>query len=97
VVVFSGQETKGLSASNVSPNPFTNEISLTVTLNEATSVNLQIVDLAGRMVATKKIAGKIGQNLIRFNDLAPLAPGIYFLRIVTPNASLQQKIVKARY
>ena len=97
VVVFSGQATNGLSASNVSPNPFTNEITLTVTLNEATSLNLQILDLAGRLVATKIVAGQIGQNLIRFSDLARLAPGVYLLRTVTANASLQQKIVKAAF
>lgn len=97
VLAFAGKAVKGISASNVSPNPFTDVVNFSLSLDSRTSVNLQIIDLTGRVMATKNIQCKPGQNQIKCDGLSRLSPGIYYLIIKIPGASLQQKIIKASF
>ncbi len=94
VLAFAGNTAVGMLAGNVSPNPFTDVVNVMLTLSKTSLVSLRIIDLAGRVMQTKNIQGKPGQNPIQFGGLSQLAPGIYYLRIGMPGASLQQKLIK---
>jgi len=94
VVAFSGQGTKNVFISNVSPNPFTNKIDLTINLEKSAPLQLQIIDLTGRVIITKTVNGTAGSNNIQWNGLNKLAEGIYYININRADASLQQKILK---
>ncbi len=94
VVAFNGQETKDIFVSNVSPNPFTSKIDLTINLEKSVPLQLQIVDLTGRLMITKTVNGTAGSNNIQWNGLNKLAEGVYYLNINRADGSLQQKILK---
>ena len=94
VVAFAGNNAVGLVAGNVSPNPFTDVVNVMLTLNNTSLVSLRIIDLAGRVMQTKNIQGKPGQNPVQLSGLSELTPGVYYLRINMAGSSLQQKIIK---
>ncbi len=72
-----------------SPNPFNPRISIRYRIASATRVDLQVYDVAGRLVRTL-VDGRIeaGQSTVVFdgNDQngKPVSSGIYFLRFDTP-------------
>ena len=92
VIVFSGAES--ILISNVSPNPFTNKIVLTINLERPVQLQLQIIDLTGRIMITKTVNGIAGSNNIQWNELNKLAEGIYYINTNRAEASLQQKLLK---
>ncbi len=94
VVAFAGNASRGIVAGDVSPNPFTDVVNVMLTLDNTTLVTLQIIDLAGRVMQTKNIQGKPGQNPLQIGGLSRLSAGVYYLRINTAGESLQQKIIK---
>ena len=94
IVAFGGSQANGIFVSNVLPNPFTDVIKLDIVLDKTVELNLQIVDMAGRVVAIKNIKGKAGNNVVEWNSLNKLAPGIYVISIKIPGSSVQQKIMK---
>ena len=57
-------------------------------------LNIQLIDMSGRVVLTRDIQAKEGNNDIRFDGLGNLSEGIYFIKIITPDAVLQQKVLK---
>ncbi|WP_460552258.1 T9SS type A sorting domain-containing protein [Ferruginibacter profundus] len=96
VVVISSSRNGDVSISNVAPNPFTEKVSITVTLNKATALQLQVIDFSGRLCSTKNMEGKKGNNYIELNGLGKLAQGVYYIRVSTADAVLQQKVLKVQ-
>ena len=96
VIVFMGSRSKGIVVSNVKPNPFRESINLSVVLQQAQPLTIQLVDVTGRVVATKQVQVKEGNNDVLYDGLSGLSEGIYYLRIITTDASLQQKVLKVR-
>ena len=94
VVAFTGQGTKDIFISNISPNPFSNKIDLTINLEKSAQLQLQIIDFTGRIMITKTVNGKAGSNNIQWNGLNKLANGLYYININGAEASLQQKLLK---
>lgn len=84
----------GTIISSLYPNPFTEKINLTVTLDKASTINAEILDATGRIYFKQAIEGRTGINNIVFSGINKLAPGIYFIRITTPTISVVEKIVK---
>jgi Secretion system C-terminal sorting domain len=95
VIVFMGNQSGGVIVSNVKPNPFTETINVNIVLQKQQPVTIQLVDIAGRVVLTSDVQGKEGTNDIRFKGLSKLSEGIYFIKIITADALLQQKVLKA--
>jgi endoglucanase len=72
------------------PNPSTNYFSLSIKSNSNKSVNITVLDAAGRVVETNKNAAanstlQIGSKLI---------PGIYFIEVLQDNQKQRIKLVK---
>ena len=96
VIAFTGGRSKEIIITDVKPNPFTETINLGIVLQQAQSLTVQLVDMAGRVVATKYVQAKEGNNDIVYSGLSQLSDGMYYLRIVTTDALLQQKVLKVR-
>ena len=73
------------------PNPCDGRFSIRAKLLDAT-LNLQVFDIAGKVVFDKAYETANGTNLIKVTD-ANLRAGIYFIRIVADNKVCMQKLV----
>jgi len=80
------------------PNPFNPKTEIRFTLAEAGQANLRIYDAQGRLVKTL-IDGQVaaGEREVVWNgDDAtgrPVASGVYFYKLVTPNKSISKRMV----
>lgn len=94
LIVISTTRNGEFTISNVMPNPFSERVDLTITLSKATTLSVQMIDFSGRICSTKKSEGIKGNNTLQLNGLGKLAPGMYYIRISTADAVLQQKLLK---
>jgi hypothetical protein len=86
----------------VQPNPSSDKTEVSVLMNQktvneeqkaaiASGVIMQLVDISGRTIATKK-----GKSLQQTFDLSSLSDGVYFIKVFTENGQLvgERKILK---
>lgn len=71
----------------IKPNPAFNTIFVDVYSSSATSAEIQIVDMMGRIVKNKNIELTEGNNSIE-NDLSEISKGVYFVRLTSNNTLL---------
>jgi Bacterial Ig domain/Secretion system C-terminal sorting domain len=81
-------------ATKVSPNPFINKVDIDLTLTHNTTVDIRIVDVAGKVVLTKSVKGLKGSNIFTLNDLEKLQSALYMLHVVTDDTHLVEKLIK---
>ncbi|MEM7105363.1 MAG: T9SS type A sorting domain-containing protein [Bacteroidota bacterium] len=103
---FSGQVTmsevralnKSVSAEDVSvfPNPFTDGISMLIPQEKLGTEGgqISIEDIAGRTIITKSVEGAYTDQLIRFDDVETLVPGIYIIKFESGTNVFSRKIVR---
>ncbi|MBK8608723.1 MAG: T9SS type A sorting domain-containing protein [Chitinophagaceae bacterium] len=78
----------------VAPNPFTGKIDVYLTLTHNTPVDFRFIDINGRIVFKKSVAGLKGFNWFTINDLDRLPAAPYMLHIVTDDATIVEKLMK---
>ena len=79
------------------PNPAARELALGFSLANSAPARLTLLDVAGRIVATREVGAMgPGAHVVRFTDLARLAPGVYLARLSQRGASVTTRIVIAR-
>jgi photosystem II stability/assembly factor-like uncharacterized protein len=82
----------GLTELSNSPNPFTGATTIRLSLPSATKIGLDVYDVAGRRVRSL-VTGRLAAGPHEFvwdgrNDAGrPIASGIYFVRLVTPEGT----------
>lgn len=77
------------------PNPFQDQLNLSVELKENSIVELQLTDISGRMVAQTNHALTQGKQQVKIEDLGQLAPGNYLLTIlINQKKAGVQKVTK---
>ncbi len=94
VIAISGNQTDNMAIDKIRPNPFTDFINIEFTLQLSQPITIQLIDITGKIVATRGFTGKAGANLINYNALTGLAAGIYCLRITSADTVVQQKLMK---
>lgn len=84
--------TDNLNNFEVSPNPFSDALTVHFSLLEATDVELSIISLTGQTITSQRFAGAIGENqhLLSIKTV----DGIYFIQIRAGNAVMMRKVVK---
>jgi hypothetical protein len=82
---------------SVKPNPFRDNINISLFLNKEQDVKIMLVDMAGRIVGTSVQHGIQGNNLFDLNSLGQVSPGLYSLKIIANGSSYQEKMVKSAY
>lgn len=85
----------------ISPNPFSQETSISFTLPRSTMIAIDVMDLIGRKVASlESDRFDAGNYTIRWdgrdNAGAYLPSGVYFCRLQTPLGSLMQRVMIER-
>ncbi|MEO7307781.1 MAG: T9SS type A sorting domain-containing protein [Ferruginibacter sp.] len=92
-VVFLGDRSN-IVIDKIKPNPFTDLINVGIVLQQPQQLTIQIVDMAGRVDVTRDYQGVAGNNNIIYNGLSKLTAGMYFIKIITADGLLQQKVLK---
>jgi|GEM_PF-2698137 len=77
---------------NVYPNPFTNNISIQMPSNTAKSVDVEIVDITGKIIYSENVLTN-SLNEVNVNTNA-LTKGIYILKVLNDNQVFTKKIIK---
>ena len=80
------------------PNPVRPEaLSFSVTLLGDRPATIELLDTAGRRVRVRDLTGlPAGAHVVRFQDTAPLSPGIYVARLLQAGRVRQAKVVLTR-
>jgi hypothetical protein len=78
----------------VFPNPFNQSISIKLNLQQAATVDITLLDITGKQIATNAFKGDVG--LIEKTIATPekLANGVYWLRLVIGDKTYYKKLVK---
>jgi glucosylceramidase len=77
----------------VYPNPAQSEVAFDYTAKQAHSLDVRVVDMLGKTVLTRPASSvHAGYNHFQLN-VAPLAAGVYTLRIDSPEGQLQRQLV----
>ena len=79
----------------VFPNPFNNYLDVNYFLNEETKVQIQLVDVLGRVIKSIDCGNKIGGDYNeRISDFQQLSSGIYSIVVKTDKKVYTNKVVK---
>lgn len=73
-----------------SPNPFEDEVTLTITTGNKNLIALRIFDLIGKEVAYYDLRNKQGEFRIKVN-FAELTPSVYFCNVYGANGIIESK------
>jgi len=74
------------------PNPAHDKIFIEMELSAQTSMTIMIMDLTGKILIKKNITAVSGSNQVQLNG-APLAPGMYLVRVNAGGWQKFQKVV----
>ena len=84
-----------LTLSAPRPNPSRGAVALDVTLPDDSPARVELLDVAGRVLATQLVQG-VGAHAISFADLATFAPGLYFACVSHPRGGATTRVVVSR-
>jgi uncharacterized repeat protein (TIGR01451 family) len=87
---------KGIEIGGIYPNPFTEQLTFTVSLQKQEALLLGFYDLSGHTIMQKAINGKKGSNAITLDHLGSLKPGVYVLQLTAASGSFREKIMKIK-
>ncbi|MDO7873836.1 LamG-like jellyroll fold domain-containing protein [Hymenobacter sp. ASUV-10] len=88
--------TSPLHRLTVAPNPFRDQLRLTLDAPTALSgATLRLTDATGRVQLQREVAAPAGTSQLALPNLAALAPGLYVLHLAVPGQPVQRlKVVK---
>lgn len=86
---------KGMNASMVSPNPFNQNLSITLEQVSAGNVQVSMYDLTGKVVYTYTQSTDGGTQNIVLPALDHIANGVYILEVSNGNNTMRQRVVKS--
>lgn len=92
LVLVNLNENNGIQAVQVYPVPTSSELTVAFGLNASEKTTLRVLDVTGKIIQTTMVSGQIGNNLAIL-DVSNLAPGSYFVAIVTGAATVQKRFV----
>ena len=78
----------------VFPNPANNEISWDIKTQEASNINVSLIDINGKVVFNKSINGRIAAYKDTLSVI-DFANGVYTLQVTTNKGTSSQKVVVA--
>jgi hypothetical protein len=91
------REEEPVNTVTVYPSPTRNEINLVYISRSNFSAPLQILDNVGKVILQSQVEIRTGTNTLK-TELGQLnaAPGMYFIRLVTPDKPLTRKFIIGR-
>lgn len=79
---------------SVSPNPFSTQMNVAVTVTRGGKIELQLVDMEGRVAYRTTLIAQPGANMLLMNVPAKIAAGVYVLKAQLNGQAFSQKVVK---
>lgn len=76
-------------------NPFKNDLEVDLFVPQQGKVNLLLYDIYGKIVDKKMVQISKGRSKVVFENTGGLMPGVYILRAIHNNTTLQRKLIKA--
>ncbi len=95
--------TSGMSIHNITflnylsiyPNPFSKNLNVEFSTDNKADVNMEIIDISGRVVYRKDFRSIVGKNQVEINTQTNISgSGTFFLKIASGNNVLIKKIIK---
>lgn len=83
-----------LAAVDIAPNPFTEELYISINSNEPSTIAVELQNLMGEMYVNKSMQLDYGKNTIHINDFNTVPAGVYLLHIQQQQGSQYFKIIK---
>ncbi len=80
--------------SKIKPNPFVNQVELSVQLATANNIGVRITSQSGAMLFQRSFKGNAGTNTLIISELANFKPGVYILELNSDNEIIREKIIK---
>jgi hypothetical protein len=84
----------GISVLNVYPNPVKNKLNIAARIEAGLSAHIYLMDLHGRACFQEQVKSETGLISVTY-DTTSLAPGVYFVRMVTDKGIMNKKVVIA--
>ena len=75
------------------PNPFTTSTEIKIYLPQFTDLELQILDVSGKIIHTHHTQYSKGIHLINIDRSIFPSPGVYLYRLITPSFSASKKMI----
>ena len=91
--ISTGITSTALRGMQVSPNPFSSTLSISLPTGTTESVGCRVLSLTGQGLVTRTIVPTSGPSSITL-DLASLAPGSYLLEMLVDGERIVRKVVK---
>ena len=76
------------------PNPFESTLALQLSMAYRGQIQIEIIDLSGRVLLSRLQSISAGEHTLMINDLDGLASGSYQLRISSDNGTQQIQLMK---
>jgi|GEM_PF-795837 len=80
-------------AIQVSPNPFTSEIAISVNTIIAGDYTIELQDISGKLILANQAIFKQGENNVTIQNIPQLAGGPYQVVVILPNGSNYSRTV----
>ncbi len=80
--------------SKIKPNPFVNQVELSVQLAVANKIEVRISSQSGAMLFQRSYKGNVGTNSIKIAELGNLSPGVYFIELKSGDEIIREKLIK---
>lgn len=81
------------SSYSITPNPFSNFITIAIFSMNSCEISLNVLDVEGKIIYTRKINLTQGPNKFDINSLM-LKEGVYILQLQNENYNIMKKLVK---
>ena len=85
---------KGITITDVYPNPFTDKVQVNVTADEVQSVQISLVDYVGRVIRVQNFTSQVGVNNFAVGQLSSLQKGIYLMVVKAGTDTKTTKLFK---
>lgn len=82
----------GLDAWNVYPNPVQDVVNIQLSLNTPQNIVIQVVDVTGKVLQSENYVLGNGSHVVS-QDISKLPAGMYVLRMLNDNNSVQKNII----
>jgi hypothetical protein len=83
-----------LATTNVFPNPFIDNLQISMQLEKAGMIQVALFNTSGQLIRKLQQQGLKGQNAIAMSNLSALLPGTYLLQIKAGEHTTFEKLIK---
>jgi len=89
------EPTDDIANVSVYPNPFKDQINITLDLQKSGDISIELYDINGKLLLIQNQENtNAGEHQFSLNSTTPLASGMYFLRVATENSVITRKLVR---